>query len=204
MEEKIENKVGDIDLDFPDRNKILQIIKYIPASIIDHEHVKKHNTGVYCQSIPVNPLTNTASIDYKSAEDRGYFKIDFLNVGIYKDIKDEQHLIRLLNVEPTWELLEQKEFTDMLFHINGHHQICQRMKPRSIPQLAAVLAMIRPAKRHLIGLSWDDVMKDIWTITDQTGYAFKKSHAHGYALAVVVQMNLICEQLTSNTLGGSN
>ena len=33
-----------------------------------------------------------STIDYEKAEDRGYFKLDFLNVSLYKDIKDEEHL----------------------------------------------------------------------------------------------------------------
>jgi len=57
----------DIDIDFPDRKKILDIIKHIPARLEDG---KKHNTGVYCHEIPYNPLTDTASFDYKSAEER--------------------------------------------------------------------------------------------------------------------------------------
>ena len=85
----------DIDIDFADRKKILDIIKHVPATIIDKDGTsKKHNTGIYCHSIPYNPLTGTASIEYKEAEDRKYFKIDFLNVGIYEGVKDEEHLIR--------------------------------------------------------------------------------------------------------------
>ena len=76
----------DIDIDFPDRKTVLDLIKHIPAMIDDNGTFKKHNTGAYCHSIPYNPLTDTASIEYKEAEERGYFKIDFLNVGIYKDI----------------------------------------------------------------------------------------------------------------------
>ena len=60
----------DIDIDFPDRKTVLDLIKHIPAMIDDNGTFKKHNTGVYCTSIPYNPLTGTASIDYKSAEGR--------------------------------------------------------------------------------------------------------------------------------------
>jgi len=188
----------DIDIDFYDRNKILDIIEHIPAAIFSQNGtVKPHNSGVYCQKIPVNPLTNLASIDYKEAQQRGYFKIDFLNANVYKGVRDEAHLNELLSKEPLWDLLEQKEFTDLLFHISDHHTVLKQMKPRSIPQLAAVLAMIRPAKRHLIGQDWTTIMKTIWKKTDdETGYAFKCSHAHAYASAIVVQMNLICESIS--------
>lgn len=187
----------DIDIDFPDRSKILGIIKNIPASIKDDNGTfKKHNTGVYCHSIPYNPLTDTASIDYKEAEDRNYFKIDFLNVNIYKGIRSEEHLLTLLNQEPLWDLLEQDEFVDLLFHVNGHGPILRQLKPKSIEQLAAVLAVIRPAKRHLIGKDWATIMQEVWVKPANDEYYFKKAHAIAYAAAIVVQMNLICESIS--------
>jgi hypothetical protein len=187
----------DIDIDFADRSKILKILDHIPATIKDKDSFKKHNTGVYCQRIPVNPLTNLASIDYKEADSRGYFKIDFLNVSIYKDIKDEAHLKFLMEAEPLWELLEQKEFTDLLFHLNGHHGILQMMKPKNMSQLAAVLAMIRPAKRYLIGESWDTIMKEVWTKPTTDEYYFKQAHSFSYAMVIIVHMNLICQNISS-------
>jgi DNA polymerase III alpha subunit len=187
----------DIDIDFADRNKILNIIDHVPASMKDSVgNVKKHNTGVYCQNIPFNPLTDTASIEYKEAESRGYFKIDFLNVSLYKDIKDEEHLCRLMNTDPLWDLLCQDEFSDLLFHVNGHGAILREMKPASVEQLAAVLAIIRPAKRHLIGKDWATVLNEVWVKPDNNEYYFKKAHAIAYATAIVVQMNLICESVS--------
>ena len=180
----------DIDIDFADRNKVLDIVKHVPATI---DKIKKHNTGVYCHSIPYNPLTRMASIDYKEAEDIGYFKIDFLNVSMYQGIKNEEHLVRLMEADPLWDLLEQDDFANLLFHVNGHGGILRAMKPKSVEQLAAVLAMIRPAKRQLIGKDWTTVMKEVWVKPDGDEYFFKKSHATAYAVAVVVQMNLICE-----------
>ena len=186
----------DIDIDFADRNKILDVIQHIPAAIIENNVSKKHNTGIYCQQIPINPLTNMSSIDYKDAEKRGYFKIDFLNVNIYKDVRDEEHLQKLMETEPLWDLLEQDEFTNLLFHLNGHGNTLRKMKPTNIEQLAAVLAMIRPAKKHLIGLDWEQVFESVWTKPKNDEYYFKKSHAIAYATAITVQMNLICEKLS--------
>ncbi len=187
----------DIDIDFADRNKILGIIKHIPASIKDENGTfKKHNSGVYCHAIPSNPLTGIASIDYKEAEQRGYFKIDFLNAGVYKDIRNEEHLNYLMNQEPLWELLLDDQFVNLLFHLNGHGAILKQTCPTSVEQLAAVLAMIRPAKRHLIGKDWTTIMKEVWIRPTTEEYYFKKAHAIAYATAVVVQMNLICESIS--------
>jgi len=186
----------DIDIDFLDRTDALNILKHIPATIEDNGTFKKHNTGVYCTSIPYNPITGLSTIDYKQAEERGYFKIDFLNVNIYKGVRNEEHLKQLMETEPLWDLLEQDDFTQLLFHVNGHGSILRQSKPRSIEQLAAVLAMIRPAKRYLIGKDWTTVMTEVWTKPENDEYFFKQSHATAYAVAIVVQMNLICEQIS--------
>lgn len=186
----------DIDIDFADRTKILDIIEHVPASIIENGVNRKHNTGVYVTSIPINPLTGSCSLDYKTAEERGYFKIDFLNVSVYKDVKDEEHLKKLLETEPLWDLLLEDEFSNNLFHVSGHGQVLRAMKPKSIEELAAVLAMIRPAKRYLIGKDWLDVKKEVWLKPESDEYYFKKAHAIAYAHVIVVQMNLLCEQLS--------
>ena len=190
-------QMPDIDIDFPDRNIILNKIKHRVAKL---DTGKKHNTGVYVTEIPHNPFNEIATIDYKTAEDRGYFKLDFLNVGIYKDVRNEAHLIELMNKEPLWELLEHEDFVNQLFHVNGHTSILKKLKPINIAQLAAVLAIIRPAKRYLVDKDWQTIMDEVWTQSEEGGYYFKKAHAVSYAAAVVVHMNLLCEQLNQTTI----
>ena len=182
----------DIDIDFADRNIVLDKIEHRVARLGSG---KKHNTGVYTTEIPHNPVDNISTIEHKTAEDRGYFKLDFLNVSIYKDVKDDTHLQKLMNTTPLWDLLEKDEFGDLLFHVNGHGDILRTMKPRTIEQLAAILAMIRPAKRHLIGKTWKEVLGQVWIKPTTNEYYFKKAHAVAYAVGVVVHMNLICEGL---------
>jgi len=186
----------DIDIDFFDRDQALSLFKHIPASRSEQGKLVKHNTGVYFHEVEFSPEGNFSSVPYDLAEDQGYFKIDFLNVSVYKVVKNEDHLIQLLNQEPLWDLLEQEEFVNLLFHVNGHGRLLKTMKPKNVEELAAVLAMIRPAKRYLIGKSWDIVFSEIWTKPNNGEYYFKKSHATAYALTIVVQMNLICEQLS--------
>ena len=48
------------------------------------------------------------------------------------------------------------------------------------------------AKRHLQDNDWETIMDKVW-VKPKEGYYFKKAHAFGYAVAVVVHMNLICE-----------
>ena len=186
----------DIDIDFADRQKVLDVVKHIKASRLENNKLVPHNTGVYAQEIPVNPISNYSTLDYKEAEYRRYFKVDLLNVSLYKDISSEEHLKNLMETEPLWDLLQQEEFTNLLFHLNGHGAILKKTCPTSVEELAAVLAMIRPAKRHLIGESWTTIMKEIWIPPETGEYYFKKAHAVAYAMAVIVQMNLICEQIS--------
>jgi len=51
-----------------------------------------------------------------------------------------------------------------------------------------VLACIRPGKKHLIGRPWREIEQEVWVKTDDA-YSFKRSHAIGYAMAIVLQMN---------------
>lgn len=185
----------DIDIDFPNRATALALFDHVVASRYENSKLVKHNTGVYFQRMPIVADKNISAIPYNELDETTLFKIDFLNVSIYNGVRDEEHLILLMNQEPIWELLEQDDFVNLLFHVNGHGNILREMKPKSVSQLAAVLAMIRPAKRYLVGKSWSQVDKEIWTKPVTAEYYWKKSHAYAYATTVIVQMNLICEKI---------
>ena len=183
----------DIDIDFADRTIVLAQLKHRVAKL---NTGKKHNTGIYATEIPHNPIDNLATVEHKEADERGYFKLDFLNVGIYKDVKDETHLTELMEKEPLWQLLEHEDFSEQVFHLNGHSALLKQLKPTSVLELAATLAIIRPAKRHLSNSNWNLILQEVWTKPEE-GYYFKKAHAISYAMACVVHMNLLCEQLTT-------
>jgi hypothetical protein len=186
----------DIDIDFLDRDTALKLFKHTVASRVDNAKLVKHNTGVYLHDVPVDAVSNLCAVPYEQAEEQRFFKIDFLNVGIYKGVRDEAHLKQLMEIEPLWDLLEQDDFSNLLFHVNGHGGLLRQMKPTSVEQLAAILEMIRTAKRYRIGKDWTTVMKEVWTKPENDEYFFKKSHATAYAVAITVQMNLICEQIS--------
>lgn len=183
---------SDIDIDFGDRTRALELLKHTPASINRDGAWVAHNTGVYVTDIPTDPFTGRASIDYESAEDRGYMKLDFLNVSLYTQIKSEQHLQELVAQEPEWDRLYDPEFCGRLIHIGNHYKTLIRMPEavNSIPRMAMFLSVIRPAKRHLIGQPWADVARTVWE-KEADGYQFKKSHAVAYAHLVAVNMNLL-------------
>jgi len=182
----------DIDLDFASRDDALAGLKHIAAGIDRKGEMEKHNTGVYFQPIPYNPLTQMANIDHKVAEELGYVKVDFLNVSIYEDVKDEEHLVRMMK-DPPWEMLDHEPIVKQLFHIGDYFWLVDKLKPKSLDQLAMVLAIMRPSKKHLIHYTWDRIGQEIWEKPTNGGYAFKQSHAYAYAMAIIVQMNLLLE-----------
>lgn len=189
---------SDIDIDVANREQALLLLKHIPAAIKKEDQLIKHNTGVYFTEIPQDPLSTNASLDYKEAEERGYIKLDILNVNLYQQIHSEQHLQQLMSQEPLWDLLKDEDFCSQLIHIGSHYDTLVKMPEpvNSIPRLAMFLAIIRPAKRHLIGKTWLEVAQTVWEKPTDDSYYFKKAHAVGYAHLVAVNMNLICEKIS--------
>lgn len=189
------NFSSDIDIDFPDRDQVLKLFKHVPASQFRDGELGKHASGVYFTDIPVDSITGFAGIEYHEAERRGYLKLDFLNVTVYKQVRDEAHLLELMTKEPEWNRLNDRAFVEQLMHIGSHFDSLHRFPEpvNSIPRLAMFLAAIRPAKRHLIGLPWAEVARTIWDKPTDDTYYFKKAHSISYATLVVVHMNLLSE-----------
>ena len=183
---------ADIDIDFSDRNQILNLIRHIPARQIVQKQVRRHNSGVYVTAIPYDPVNECAAIDYESAEQRGYFKIDFLNMSVYQLIKSPKHYTEMLAATPPWNRLWQDStWASQLVHIGNYTELLKSMRPDSIPRMAAFISIIRPGKAHLQNKSWEDVFNSVWDGNDSQGYTFKKSHALSYAALVTLHMNLL-------------
>jgi len=185
---------SDIDIDLGSREKLLEVIRHTPASIRKGDSVRKHNSGVYVTEIPTDCINQMSSLEYVEAEKRGYFKLDLLNVHVYEQVKNEQHLIALMR-EPNWARLSEPEFVEKIIHLTNQYNNLKKMPEPidSIPRLAMFLAAIRPAKKHLIGRKWVDVAREVWR-RGNDGYTFKKSHSIGYAWLVAVHMNLVEEK----------
>lgn len=192
MVKEVKRFKSDVDLDFANREDIIKHLDVVPAGIIKDENLTKHNTGVYATKIPMDPFIGCASLDHREAEDRGYIKLDFLNVSIYQRVRDELHLIHLMNTQPDWARLQDRAFFERLIHIGAHYDTMLKMPEPvdSIPRMMMFLAIIRPAKRHLIGKPWAEVAKTIWDKPEDDSYFFKKSHSCAYAHLVVINMNL--------------
>lgn len=189
----------DVDIDVFGRDNILQGIECI-AGRIDRKDDKfeKHPTGVYFQNIPRDPVTNVSTLDHRIANDYGYFKIDFLNVNMYEGIRNEDHLNELLDKEPPWDFFEFEEITDKLFHLKGYSHLLQRFKPRSVEDLAMILAIIRPAKAYLQQSNWEQIRQEVWVKIGDETYQFKRAHGIAYSLAIVVNLNLLLEKMAKD------
>lgn len=184
---------ADVDIDFADRKQILDLIKHIPARQENSGEVRKHNSGVYVTTIPVDVYSECSSIDYRAAETRGYFKIDFLNQSVYELIQDQDHYNRMLARDTKWNLLLDKTFCERVVHIGNYADLVAEMRPDSIPRMAAFIAVIRPGKAHLQRQSWDTVFASVWDGDDSRGFVFKKSHSISYAKLVALHINLLEE-----------
>lgn len=195
---------ADIDIDFCDRTAALMGLPHVDASMVDrHGEIVKHPSSVYFQDVPIDPITGFASIPYDAVGNLGYYKVDFLNNSIYEGVRDEGHLIELMDREPPWEFLLDRSIVEQLAHVHGHFGIVHHIKPKSIDDLAMVLALIRPGKEHLRFRPKEVVEADIWTPVEGKAW-FKRPHAIAYATSIVVQLNLMIEQIMAELDGATD
>lgn len=183
---------ADIDLDLADREQLLKLIQVTSARQIHQGQVRKHNSGIYPTDIPYDPVNECAAIDYETAEQLGYFKIDLLNMSVYQLIKDPDHYKEMLKATPPWERLwTEPEWAKQLVHVGNYTELLANMKPDSIPRMAAFIAIIRPGKAHLQNKPWTEVFESVWDGDSSRGFVFKHSHSISYAALVALHMNLL-------------
>jgi hypothetical protein len=180
---------ADIDIDFADRESVLKLIQHTPAR---QSNGRRHNSGIYVTDIPRDPMAGCAALDYETAEQRGYFKIDFLNMSVYQLIQNPEHYEQTLNTTPHWSRLwTDRAWAQQLVHVGNYTDLLKTMRPDSIPRMAAFISVIRPGKAHLQTRPWAEVFASVWDGDDSQGYTFKKSHAISYAALVALHMNLL-------------
>lgn len=139
-------------------------------------------------------LTDLAAIPFNDAEDFGYLKVDFLHLNVYKNFKTREEIDLLLEIEPDWNLLLLSHTHPKLFQLAKHGPLLLDIRPRNILDLADAMALIRPAKKHILPVYKKDKKAGrtlLWLKEEDSGYAFKKSHAISYAYVVWLQLHLI-------------
>jgi len=183
---------ADIDIDMPDRSRLLELIQHVPARQTVDGRPRRHNSGIYVTDIPRDIVNGCAAIDYESAESRGYFKIDLLNMSEYQLIQDPEHYEQMLGQEPPWSRLwTDAPWASQLVHVGNYVDLLREMRPDSIPRMAAFISIIRPGKAHLQRRPWAEVFASVWDGDASRGFVFKKSHAISYAMLVKLHMNLL-------------
>jgi len=183
---------ADIDIDLANRDQLLKLIQVTSARQVSQGQVRLHNTGVYATDIPVDPVNGCAAIDYETAEQRGYFKIDLLNMTVYQLITSPEHYEQMMKQTPPWSRLwTDSTWASQLVHVGNYTGLLATMRPDSIPRMAAFISIIRPGKAHLQNQTWKQVFASVWDGDDSRGYTFKKSHAMSYAVLVALHMNLL-------------
>ena len=190
---------ADIDIDMPNRDAVLQLIQHVPARLEVNGQVRRHNSGIYVTDIPTDPVHACAALDYETAEQRGYFKIDLLNMSVYNLVQSPEHYQQMLDATPPWSRLwTDGPWASQLVHVGNYTDLLKSMRPDSIPRMAAFISIIRPGKAHLQNRPWAEVFASVWDGDESRGYTFKKSHAVSYAALVALHMNLLNSANQSN------
>ena len=184
---------ADIDMDFPTDFKPESVFKWTRASLPKNGYLSPHPCGVYPQDIPVDHVTKLSAIPYSEAEELGFIKLDMLHLSVYDHFKSREEITELLKIEPDWNILLIPEQQKKLFQLSNHGDVLTATKPKSIEELADVLALIRPGKKQLVKLYVVDKIatRRILYAKDESGYAFKKSHAIAYSMVIVLQLHLL-------------
>jgi DNA polymerase III alpha subunit len=167
----------DIDLDTSGDFDPLTLFPWVKASLVR----------------AVDPVTKVSAIPYKNAEDLGYMKIDFLHNHVYDSFVSRKEIDEMLDKDPDWGILLIPSEQKKLFQLANHGDVLTAVKPRSVEELADVLALIRPGKRSLLKLylAQRSATRKILYSPDSGGYFFKKSHSISYALVVTLQLHQI-------------
>lgn len=183
----------DIDIDVVktiDREKYgVRAIVYDSVS----QTIFPHPSGIYiADGMPIDEETGWAAIPATVAEEQGFSKIDLLSLNWLENFKDKNEFLRYMETEPNWSLLESSKFLSELSHIAGYDSLIGKLKPRNVEDLADLLALMRPGKKHLLGGYLKDkeaVRKILYKKVDDV--YFKKSHAVAYALLIIAELNLL-------------
>ena len=190
----------DIDLDLPSKFEPSDIFPNVVRALIFGKDgvIKKHPAGHYFQSIPVDPISGLAAIPYDRAEDRGYFKIDFLHLNMMDHFESKEEIRELMKEEPDWDILLDQEQASKIFQLNRHFSMVSKIKPRSVRTVADCIALIRPGKHDMIERyvrasekGREALRRELYKKPTNGVYYFKKSHATAYALTVTLQLHLI-------------
>lgn len=152
----------------------------------DNQRIQPHPSGVYLEEVPVDPITNLCAFDYEYGDEQGFMKVDLLHNTVYENFKSKQEVLEASEAEIDWELFSKQEIVETLPHIAKHFEVVDKVKPKSVDDLADILALIRPGKIQLLEdylINKEQTRRNLYRRPRQ-GIYFKKSHAISYALMI--------------------
>ncbi len=195
-------EIPDVDLDVKDRDKAVAALRnFVPASQVNNDKMTAHNTGVYFQKVPADPVSGLSAFPYKEAEEVGYFKVDIIPNHVYDLVESNEELQELLDAPVDWDWFLDKRFFEaedrryQLTHLANYHHLCEMYPPKSVEDISCLIAMIRPGKKYLVGQPWERVKEEVWVKPEGDEYFFKKSHSVAFAVLVVLHAQLIARHL---------
>lgn len=185
----------DVDIDVQTN---LDRTKYGTRAMVynqDSERILPHPSGVYLEKVPIDHLTGFSAFDYKYGSEHGFLKIDILNNTVYDKFSSKEEVLEVMEEEPDWSLLDDATIVSKLPHIGKHFDLVEKLQPRSIEDLADLLALIRPAKVGLIDAYIQNkklVRRNLYLrpANEESNY-FKKSHAISYAYMIVCALSKV-------------
>lgn len=160
------------------------------------EKTSPHPSAVYLEDVPLDRLTGLSAIDYKYGDLAGFYKVDLLNNKSYVMFKSKDEILEYMHKPVDWNNFMREDLVKKLPHIGNHFDVVQMVKPKSIHDLADVLALIRPGKSHLLDYYMEDKLSTRINLyrepINEQNY-FKKAHAISYAVMIVTVMNKLVE-----------
>lgn len=186
-------RIFDVDIDLPSHFDKKQF-GYTQAMIYNEDALKiqPHPSGFYLEEVPVDNITGLCSFDYEYGDEQGFMKVDLLTNRVYDKFKTKKDVLDCISDDNIdWSVLEDSDFVATLPHIGKHVELVQRVAPTSVIELADILALIRPAKIHLVNsyIKNKDITRKRLYLRPSEGIYFKKSHAISYALMIVCAMS---------------
>lgn len=158
----------------------------------DTYRILPHPSGINLDDIPVDLETGLAAIEHKEAAALGFNVVDILTNTSYDRFSSKRDVLNMIEQEPNWRLLESREFVSKLPHIGNHFDVVSLVQPRSIDDLADILALIRPGKRNLLESytkNKHSVRLQLYRRSANGQAYFKKAHSYSYALMIVAIIN---------------
>jgi len=158
----------------------------------DSMKISPHPSGYYFDTnMPIDKMTGNAAIEAKRAEELGFIKIDLLTNTAYDVFNSKDDVLRAADRTPDWDMLLDKNFIKRLPQLHNQYELVNYIRPRSISELADLLALLRPGKMKFLEDYKSDpekVRRNLYRRSVE-GYHYKKSHAISTAIQIVAIMN---------------